>query len=170
MKERLYKAKRVDNGEWVEGGSIINAQDGIWIIPTGGIIQYAADSRKLVYVEAIPVIPETVGQFTGLMDGNGKRIFEGDIIKCKHEIRHFVDKEDKIPRFVYGVKHEEQQGYFVTKSTIYYRNYEIQFYKGRYRIINKNIIHYIDTDFIYNHEIEVIGNIHDNPELLEEGE
>lgn len=157
MREILFRGKRVDNGEWVYGSYYHCCGTA-----------YGATFIVVNDFGFIEVIPHTVWQYTGLTDKNGKKIFEGNIVKCKHEIRHFVDKEDKIPRFVYGVKHEERQGYFVTKSTIYYRNYEIQFYKGRYRIINRNIIHYIDRDYIYNHEIEVIGNIHDNPELLKE--
>lgn len=161
MREILFTGKRVDNGEWVEGFYVF--------VPE----HYKPEMSRKSYIVSInnglffEVIPETVGQYIGLTDKNGTKIFEGGVVKCKHEIRHSVDKEDKIPRFVYGVEHEERQGCFVTESTIYYRNYEIQFYKGRYRIINKNIIHYIDRDYIYNHEIEVIGNIHDNPELLE---
>ena len=158
MKEILFRGKRIDNGEWIEGFYAKSGDRTFILIDNDFAVGYVI--MKEVY-------PETVGEYTGLTDKNGTKIFEGDIVKCKHEIRHFVDKEDKIPRFVYGVKHEERQGYFITKSTIYYRNYEVQFYKGRYRIINKNIIHYIDTDYIYNHEIEVIGTIYDNPELLE---
>lgn len=150
MREIWYRGKRKDNGEWVKGGSIIKAQDGIWIIPTGGIIQYIADSRELGYVEAIPVAPETVGQYTGLTDKNGKRIFEGDIIKY-----HLWDD-----KFDYC---EVKFGYFYAAMDSYNGGPALGFYLAD---INGKAD---DIGFFENlyKFVEVIGNIHDNPKLLE---
>lgn len=71
MREILFRAKRIDNGEWVEG-----LPQKIW----GDWHIINSDDENTAY----PIDPETLCQFTGLMDKNGKQIWENDIIK--HEI------------------------------------------------------------------------------------
>lgn len=73
MREILFRGKRVDNGKWVEGNYSIDVSGRVDILPID----------NLVFFE---VIPETVGQFTGLTDKNGNRIFEGDIVKHEGKI------------------------------------------------------------------------------------
>ncbi len=127
MREILFRGKRVDNGEWVEG-SLIVLDDGECRIATSCLQGY---DDNLLDVCAYKVDPATVGQYTGLTDKNGKRIFEGDI----------VEYEDEYGKIVYSVHEARFMIYFDTWCT--------------------------DFDHIYGSEVEVIGNIHDNPELLE---
>lgn len=130
MREILFRGKRVDNGEWVEGNYSIDVSGRVDILPID----------NLVFFE---VIPETVGQFTGLTDKNGKKIFEGDIVK------RFNSRGQEVMR--YAVKWNTDCCMFVLICEYTYL--------GEY-----------DTDFTvyYGEDLEVIGNVHDNPELLKE--
>ena len=131
MREILFRGKRVDNGEWVEGelrhGGYYVADETVYIVQpfAGTIINY-------------PVYPATVGQYTGLKDKNGKRIFEVDIL----ESADFTVEDG------YGV---------------------VEWYDGAYEVGNKSWCGTFHENY-NGREFEVIGNIHDNPELLEGGE
>ena len=133
MREILFRGKRYDIGEWIEGGIYHNSEDEIvFIIKDTG----------LGYHEFIEVIPETVGQFTGLYD-NGTKIFEGDILAQNwYDIDEPAD--DSFGEVVFS-------GADCSFSVL---------------DLNKSEIMPIGRGCAYHYEVEVIGNIHDNPELL----
>ena len=138
MREILFRGKRKDNGEWVYG-SLVH------IANYCAIIQHDQDSLSVfdqVYLDCelgtidgmgTIVIPETVGQYTGLNDKNGKKIFEGDVVKCT---------------FCYDVGQ--------------YPKYEINT-----RVVEFKIAGFYPFARCIHDPCEIIGNIHDNPELLE---
>lgn len=121
MREILFRGKRVDDGEWVCGD----------LVSKKYIMQeYRLERGYVLPYNSFEVIPETVGQYTGINDINGCKIFEKDIV---------TDKYGEIFLIMFS-----KNGYFVAINDDYWE------------FIN-------DLD-----EIKVIGNIHDNGELLEE--
>lgn len=106
------------------------------------------------YATMFEVDPETVGQYTGLTDKNRTMIFEGDIVKFIHKNK-LKPYDDLISPFYES----------------YSRNYKIEYTNtfARYglRFINGSIHFPCKQSTLLMHDCEVIGNIHDNPELLE---
>lgn len=141
-REILFKGKRKDNGEWVEGYYVF---DECTVIVKGLSYSNRNDGKiemPLVY----PVDPATVGQFTGLVDKNGKRIFEGDIV------RHHNDNPYAIPTII------EKGEVFWDERTCGWR-----------RTSNGAFHHGVVDTYRLSHECvyEVIGNIHDHHSLLQ---
>lgn len=132
----LFRGKRVDNDEWVYG-DLIHRQ--VWSTQLT-IIRISDDGFD--HYEEFEVKPETVGQFTGLTDKNGKKIFEGDIVKGDLGL-----------------------GYGDNESHIAYIEYQED---G----MSFCLVEILEEDFgkcaEISDDLEVICNIHDNPELLEE--
>lgn len=121
----------IANGEWVQGypcryGWIGKEKD--YIIPDYASALYTAE-----------IDPETVGQYTGLTDTNGNKIFEGDIV-----VSDYIDYEDER-----GVIQWDSD---IAKFIITFSTFTIDF------------------DNVYGRELEIVGNVYDNPELLEAGE
>lgn len=127
MREILFRGKRTDNGEW-ETGSLVIIRDGC-----SDKEVFIADKMTGYHT---PVIPETVGQYTGLTDKNGRKIFEGDIVESGGRI-WLVEYSNKYGQFMMTT--------YTEKGISWSRSFDL-----------------IPPDWC-----EVIGNIYDNPELLE---
>ena len=146
MREILFRGKRIDNGEWVEGFLLkeCNYATCSWNLA----IEYKTDRFGKFAYGVAEVVAETVGQFTGLTDKNGKKIFEGDIVQYSNP------DEDIIHGTVAYGNHSccgtHEVGFFV------------EWQKPEFAMCLREDIGFW-TNF---REIEVIGNIHDNPELL----
>jgi uncharacterized phage protein (TIGR01671 family) len=116
---------------------------------------------------------DTVGQFIGLEDRNKKEIYDGDIIASKSkEVFHFIDRKNCKPES--GIWIDKQDGINITPSftekVIYGRKCKIvewqDFFTGFYPFADspENCRHCGGGDM--PNDFEIVGNIHDNPELL----
>lgn len=132
----LFKAKREDNNEWVEGYYWTN-------LVHNHFIRVAKDNKEKFAIEDFEILPETLCQYTGMTDKNGNKIWENDIVGA--------DGIKGIIKFGKYKHHNSiQVGWFVD-------------------FINKEQLKYIRQDYIFWIEqgITIIGNVFDNPELLE---
>ena len=143
MREILFRGK-TSNGEWVEGFYVCNrysigfAKEPV-IYENHYIYAKRIDGEKWFKTIQVEVIPETVGQFTGLTDKNGKKIFEGDILQY--------------------IKYSE------IKSEVSFDDGAFGFYYDRTHIV----VAFSDSEEgVDAEDYEVIGNKWDNPELLGE--
>ena len=132
MREILFRGKSVNNGEWVYGSLVITTLEPVDDAP---IKHYHIEDMTIGCFPnefqsglSETIDPNTVGQFTGLTDKNGKKIFEGDIVK----IGSFMPGADD----------------WVCAIDWDYSLFE-------------------EYKYVWKTKCEVIGNIHDNPELLE---
>lgn len=142
MREILFRGKSVNDGEWAFGSLVITTLEPVDDAP---IKHYHIEDMTIgcfpnEFQSGISetVDPETVGQFTGLTDKKGKKIFEGDIIEW------FAQGESEHPDFGY-IEYDEQS--FAWR--VCWQKYDPDFMEG-----------------MQQEYISVIGNIHDNPELL----
>ena len=142
MREILFRGKRMDDGGW-STGDLLQCQSG------GTMIQSYVDGYRVVDV----VDQSTIGQYTGLNDKHGKRIFEGDMIKP------FDDEVDKMVV-------EFHHGQFLLCL------YGERGYMAEYGWEEEGNYGCFEAEPLssYGDDIEVIGNIHDNQELLKGGE
>ena len=141
MREIKFRGKNL-NGKWIHGylgeDKIIIGRVFTTKVIFENLESFQTDNFSLV-VKDHAVLEDTIGQFTGIKDKNGKEIYEGDIVLQKGY------NGKKIPMCV-----EFSCGAFI-----------VGYHKGS---STKN------TPMLINSKCEVIGNIYDNPELLEEGE
>ena len=132
MREILFRGKRIDNGEWVEGNLFV--PDEGHDAPTQ--ICFGTNIVMITY----DVDPDTVSEFIGLRDRNGKRIFEGDIITANVGEREYEDEYLSNTNILVSF----ENGYFYPFAVACgWRSW-------------------VD-------DVEVIGNKWDNPELLKGG-
>ena len=134
MREILFKAKRIDNGEWVEGCLVIDHS-------RSNLFEYRMQPVESGVLYAPPINPETLCQFTGLCDKNGKRIWENDILMA--HLDESYPEDATYEAVEWGVA-----GWVGHEAGSTDREYLGEF----------DIKHF-----------EVVGNIFDNKELLQEG-
>lgn len=151
MREILFRGKRVDNGEWVEGDIHKNTEfSKAHIHPSG---------ERVMNFE---IIPETVGQYTGLTDKNGRKIFEGDIFKFDDEVWESCYTSCGTEYDSFEVENYGVVGFDEDMARFDFIKYKFNENSVEADLHENHIVDF--SEFVS--ELEVIGNIHDNPELI----
>ena len=128
MREILFKAKRIDNGEWVEGS----------LFCENSRYEIARGSCNGIGIESVEVYEKSICQYTGLVDKHGNKIWENDIV---------------------GLYSEYHQEYYC--GQVEYGAFNCSCCNGVYGW------HFNEEDIREHSCYEVLGNIFDNPELLD---
>lgn len=151
MGDILFRGKRLDNGGWIEGSLLIYGKRQFIVphedLPEGTTILRIYWSMVDKYCE---VDPATVGQYTGRCSRDGTKIFKGDVVKaiCTYQYPFELDKEDS----------QEQE--FVAAGTVVY-------HEGCNAFGIRGIDDETEFHFLFNFDdITILGNIHDNRELV----
>ena len=142
MREILFRAKRIDNEEWIYGYIVKLGRERLSDPERYGLCNKTItidDSGACYNLKVYEIIPETVEQYTGLTDKNGKKIFEGDILDCGDRI-------------------------VFVKWHSYCGTWDSVFIKYSGDLCSNGI-----TPAEWKYRAVVIGNIHDNTELLKGG-
>ena len=142
LREIIFRGKRLGKGEWVEGFFAEKKDPLLESDVRNAFI--LAQARGDFFATWFPVDPSTVGQYTGLRDKNGKRIFEGDMVSTDIE-RPYLIVEFRDGCFMFNCNDGGEDYYDIMLPILK------------------------DPQSVYKYG-EVIGNIHDNPELLEVSE
>lgn len=161
----LFKAKRIDwrefpeKEQWIIGYYVLGFNE--YEQPVHLIFEptsmFFSHEKTDGWTE---IDPSTICQCTGLKDKNGNLIWENDVVRFKHEKFDFYDGLEPLERSCLPNKKE------------YTRNYAVEFcntstnYGLRFR--NKSIWFMVHRMTVVMHDVEVIGNIFDNPELMHE--
>lgn len=159
MREILFRGKSRYDGRWVEGSLLTVCLDTYSELEKKECTHCIVEPNVEMYRGEIGgfefVIPETVGQYTGLTDKNGKKIFDGDILSVT--VREFVREcgirkcIGKTKQTVWTVEYAERR---TQGNGFYVFGKDRRFSLGLTRSV------------IYNANPEIIGNVYDNPELL----
>ena len=130
MREIIFKAKRKDNGEWVEGYYLNIAKINHFICT--GKIKLDGAVKGIIAPEMHAIDPDTLCQYTGLTDKNDKKIWENDIVEIVSEDGYFLCEWDDDT--------------------------------ARYNLNGDGLT--VDFDNYWSYEVEIVGNVFDNADLL----
>jgi uncharacterized phage protein (TIGR01671 family) len=147
MREILFRGKEARTGKWIEGYYCPCVISGF---PASPCIIGKENLDKGVWTPD-RIIPKSIGQFTGLTDKNGKKVFEGDIIRIFSSDWWCGYTDNRLEKEKCIVSYKENTACF-------------EFYDGKFKL---SFDEYLYHDSEKKYSLEVIGNVHDNPELLE---
>ena len=140
MREIQFRGKHTDNGEWVYGVPVIGITSGVFMVWIESEAKRGRGELSLKdVVRQAEVIPETVGQYTGLKDKNGEEIYEGDVVSNGEFERCSND--------VGIVRYDTKSGCLVINNN-----------NGRTKRLTVKVIK--------NNRVKVLGNFYENPELM----
>ena len=160
MRDILFRGKRLDNGEWEEGFYCKHDRvkccfseddpETKHLIIKDGFCDWGFEPP----LQGVEVNPSTVGQYTGLLDKHGKRIFEGDIVK------YTFDNPDS--------PNATENGKKVRIGRVFFSDWRASFSVTAGRncssALNNDLFNYVRN----GNRVEVVGNVHETADLLED--